>query len=138
MDYNDYLYSRPRLVNSESEDDNAEDEDSNDENNYRNDYPDDDEGSDNESIGEREMRRAMNNFDIDNELSSDEEQQNGFVYSIDSEAFSFEDDLDYCDVNRYGEAYARYKKRVIKELADSEDSEDEEGEQQRDDSYHSD
>lgn len=35
------------------------------------------------------------------------------MYSIDSEAIGFEDDLDYCDVNRYGEAYARYKKRIL-------------------------
>ena len=116
MDYNDYLYSRPRLVNSDSENDDAnEDEDSNDENNWRNDYPDD-EMSENESIGERHMRKAMNDFEIGNDLSSDEEDHNGFVYSVDSEAISFEDDLDYCDVNRYGEAYARYKKRAIREL----------------------
>jgi hypothetical protein len=40
--------------------------------------------------------------------------RNGFAYSIDSEAIGFEDDLDYCDVARYGEAYARYKRRVLK------------------------
>lgn len=109
-------------MNSDSEDEDAkEDEDSNDEDNWRNDYPDEDEMSDNESIGEREMRRAVNNFDIDNDLSSDEGDQNGFVYSVDSEAINFEDDLDYCDVNRYGEAYARYKKRVLRELNDESD-----------------
>lgn len=120
-------------MNSDSEEDSnlQEDEDSNDENNCRNDYPDEDEMSDNESIGEREMRKAMNNFEIGNDLSSDDEQQqNGFVYSIDSEAISFEDDLDYCDVNRYGEAYARYKKRVVRELEgrsdDDSDADDEE------------
>lgn len=60
--------------------------------------------------------------DGDRELSSDDEiyddetrgHNNGFVYSIDSEAIGFEDDLDYCDVNRYGEAYARYKQRILK------------------------
>lgn len=142
LEYNDYLYSRPRLTNSDSEDDNHEDEDSNEENNWRNDYPDEDEMSGNESIGEREMRKAINNFDLGNELSSDDENQNGFVYSIDSEAISFEDDLDYCDVNRYGEAYARYKKRVLRELAEDEvvssDSNDDEDHHSGEESFHSD
>jgi hypothetical protein len=46
----------------------------------------------------------------------DESDRNGFVYSIDAEAIGFEDDLDYCDVARYGEAYARYKRRVTKHV----------------------
>lgn len=133
-------------MNSDSDDDNAEDdEDSNDENNWRNEYPDEDPMSDNESIGERDMLAAMNNCEIGNDLSSEEEDQNGFVYSIDSEAINFEDDLDYCDVNRYGEAYARYKKRVLRELedgtVDSGDDDDDEDEQINDsgeDSFHSD
>lgn len=53
--------------------------------------------------------------------------RNGFAYSIDSEAIGFEDDLDYCATNRYGEHYARYRARVVKELngeeIDSDDSE---------------
>lgn len=122
------------MVNSDTEDDEAEDEDSNDEANWRNDYPDEEQMSDNESIGERDMRQAMSNFDIGNDLSSDEEQQNGFVYSIDSEAINFEDDLDYCDVNRYGEAYARYKKRVVRELeGGSDDSEDDDSDDDNND-----
>lgn len=113
------------MTNSESDDEVAiDDEDSNDENNWRNDYPDEDDMSGNESIGEREMLKAMNNFEIGNDLSSDEEDQNGFVYSVDSEAICFEDDVDYCDVNRYGEAYARYKKRVLKELEGGSDHSD--------------
>lgn len=134
---------RPPLVNSDAEDDDdqEEDEDSNDENNWRNDYPEDEEMSDNESVGERDMIRAMNNCDIGQELSSDEEDHNGFVYSVDSEAISFEDDLDYCDVNRYGEAYARYKKRVVRELKDEDSASDSDDDQEtlsRSDSYHSD
>lgn len=137
LDYNDYLYSRPYLVNSDSEDDEAiEDEDSNDENNWKNDYPEDD-MSDNESIGERQMIRAMNTFGLGNDLSSDEEDHNGFVYSVDSEAISFEDDLDYCDVNRYGEAYARYKKRVLRELEDKSGDESDDHEQSSQDDSHS-
>lgn len=135
LEYNDYLYSRPRLMDSDSEEElDLGDDDSNDENNFRNDYPDEDQMSDNESIGERDMRRAMNNFDIGLDLSSDEENENGFVYSVDSEGISFEDDLDYCDVNRYGEAYARYKKRALQELEEEvDDSEDDEQE-----TFHSD
>ena len=141
LEYNDYLYSRPRLTNSDSESDDHEDEDSNDENNWRNDYPDEDEMSDN-SIGEREMRRAMNDIEIGNELSSDDDQ-NVFVHSIDSEAISFEDDLDYCDVNRYGEAYARYKKRALRDLKEesddgTDDDDDENHEESEENSIHSD
>lgn len=118
LDYNDALFSQARLANndSDSEDD---DDDSNDENNWRNDYPDEDEMSDEESVGERQMRRAMVNLDFGNDLSSDEQdEENGFVYSIDAEGFNFEDDLEYGDTNRHGEAYARYRRRVVKEMAD--------------------
>jgi hypothetical protein len=111
------LYSRTRLVNNSDESENDEDEDSNDENNWKNDYPDEDEMYDDESVGEGEMRRAMDDLDFGHELSSDDENDNnGFVYSIDAEGIGFEDDLDYGDVNRYGEAYARYKRKVVKEL----------------------
>lgn len=58
-------------------------------------------------------------FSVEDVLSSDGDSSDhrmGFVYSVDAEGIGFEDDLDYCDVNRYGEAYARYKKRVIKPL----------------------
>uniref|UniRef100_A0A336KAA7 Probable RNA polymerase II nuclear localization protein SLC7A6OS n=1 Tax=Culicoides sonorensis TaxID=179676 RepID=A0A336KAA7_CULSO len=110
---------------TEDRDYDIESEDSNDENYWRNDYPDEDENceDDNSSVGESDMRRALDDFDIDGEreLSSDEEVYDdigrgheGFIYSIDSEAIGFEDDLDYCDVNRYGEAYARYRRRVLK------------------------
>lgn len=132
------------MNDSDSEDEKAvEDEDSNDEGNYRNDYPDEDDSD--HSIGEREMRRAMKSFDIDHDLSSDESDYNGFVYSVDADAFSFEDDLDYCDVDRYGEAYARYKKRVVRELeggeSDDSDESDKNNRQQDgspDGSFHSD
>lgn len=108
------MYSQPRLVNSDSEEEeDVEDEDSNDENNWRNDYPEDEELSDNESIGERQMRRAMNNFKIENELSSDYEEDN-VGYTPESYTFDYEDDAD-----RYGEAYADFKKRVLRDSADS-------------------
>lgn len=106
-----------------------EDDDSNDENNWKNDYPDD------MSDDEREMRRAMQDCKVGEDLSSDDE--NGFVYSIDSEAIGFEDDADYCNVNRYGEAYARYRKRILKDLNDQSDEESN-SECSQDDSFHSD
>lgn len=79
-------------------------------------------------------------LDDERQLSSDDDQtayKNGFVYSIDSESIGFEDDIDYCDVNRYGEAYARYKARITKKKAvDSED--DDEYDQELSDNYQSD
>lgn len=51
---------------SDSEDNDSEDEDSNDENNWRNDYPDEDDY--NESVGEDDMREAMEDFDIGKNL----------------------------------------------------------------------
>lgn len=109
-----------------------DDSDENDENNWRNDYPDEEEISESGSIDERHMRRAMENFDIENELSSDDEyDENGFVYSVDSEGINFEDDLDYCNVNRYGEAYARYRRRNLRALKEDEEN-------YSDDSFHSD
>lgn len=78
---------------------------------------------DEESVGERQMRRAMGDMNFGNELSSDEGEENGFVYSIDAEGFNFEDDLDYGDVDRHGEAYARYRRRVVKEMAEYYDAE---------------
>ena len=142
LEYNDYLYSRPRLMNdSESDNDNLEDEDSNDENNWRNDYPDEDD--DNESVGERQMRNAVENFDIDNDLSSDEENtanRTGFVNSVDSQAIGFEDDLDYSNSNHHGESYAKYRKRIEKEMNEESDydSDDDESENSDNGSYYSD
>lgn len=47
---------------SDSEENASDEDDSNDENNWRNDYPDEDEF--NESIGEDDMRKAIEDFDI--------------------------------------------------------------------------
>ena len=140
MEYNDYLYSRPRLMNDSDSDDNMEDEDSNDENNWRNDYPDEDD--DNTSVGECQMRNAIANFDIDNDLSSDEENAtncNRFINSVDSQEIGFEDDLDYSNSNRHGESYARYRKRIEKEMnEEGNDDSDDESEDSNNDSYYSD
>ncbi|XP_070496638.1 probable RNA polymerase II nuclear localization protein SLC7A6OS [Chironomus tepperi] len=131
LEYNDYLYSCPRLTNEI--DDNLHDdydEDSNDENNWRNDYPDEEDLSD-FSVDERAMRRAMQNFGIDNDLSTSDDDDDdeihetsndGFVYSINAEDNDFHDDYDY---NYTGTSYAKYRKRMLKELqSDYENSSD--------------
>ncbi|XP_055905513.1 probable RNA polymerase II nuclear localization protein SLC7A6OS [Eupeodes corollae] len=108
-------------------------EDSNEENYFRNDYPDEeDDDADNDSMGFRDMRRAIETIDFDaneNELSSDDEDyhqaRSGFVFSIDAGDEDFADDVDYRDVDRYGTAYARYKKRILRDMQ-AENSEDEE------------
>lgn len=126
LDYNDYLYSCPRLVNdSDDEDDGADSSDSNDENYYRNDYPDEDEFvySENESIDERMMRAAVKHFNIENDLSTDEDEEN-FVYSRNAGGVEFEDDLDFSDVGRYGRSYAIYKKKMLCEMEDNDFSSD--------------
>lgn len=113
--FDDLIYGTHRENGVNDTWDSEESEDSNDENNWRNDYPDTEEEEDDESVGAKDIRRAVEDIDLEgeHELSSDGEVGDGFVYSIDAEAIGFEDDIDYCDVNRYGEAYARYKKRVI-------------------------
>lgn len=123
-------------ANDEDDPESEDSEDSNVENYFKNDYPDTEE--DNSSIGETDMRHAINNMDLDGELdlSSDEEEnyRNGFIYSVDSEAIGFEDDIDYCDVNRYGEAYARYKAKIFKK----QNKENYEYDSDQDDDYDSD
>ena len=122
LEYNDYLYSCPQLVNvHDDESSDGEDSDENDEDNWRNDYPDEDILSDDESIDERDMRYAMDNLDFENDLSSDDED-NDFIYSLDSEDRSFEGDADFPNSRRC--PYERYKKRVMKEFSDDDDESD--------------
>lgn len=83
-------------------------EDSNAENNWRNDYPDEE---DMLSVNEDDMVQAMKNFDLEDDLLSSDDGEEGFVYSIDSEGAGFEEDIDQTDVHRYGERYARFKAR---------------------------
>lgn len=65
-----------------------------------------------ESVTEEDMLKAVNKIDLngENDLSSDDGEE-GFIYSIDSEASGFEEDIDPTDVRRYGEMYARFKAR---------------------------
>lgn len=93
-------------------------DDSNDENNWRNDYPDeddDDEEEDENTIDEDDIRKAVDCLSLnDGDLSSDDGEE-GFSYSIDSEAVGCEEDLDHSDGRRYGELYARFKAKQKKE-----------------------
>lgn len=51
--------------------------------------------------------------------SSDAEDHNEYhdpyVHTIDSEAASFVDDVDFFNVERQGSAYERYKRRILRE-----------------------
>jgi len=75
----------------------------------------------------------MQNFEIDNDLSSSDEDEfheannDGFVYSINTEDNDFDDDYDYAVADNYGgTSYAKYHKRMLKDLqSDSEKSSDE-------------
>ena len=111
MDYP--LYFDHRSLNNAPDTDDSED--SNDENNWRNDYPDEDDnayGEDDESIDEDDMRRAVEQIDIDGdrELSSEDEEN---YYDSDGK------ELNQSDVNRYGTGYAKYKARILKQLGKS-------------------
>lgn len=57
------------------------------------------------------MIYAMENVNIGDDLLSSDDGEEGFVYSIDSEAAGFEEAIDESDVHRYGERYARFKAR---------------------------
>lgn len=61
-----------------------------------------------ESIQDDDILKAVENLDLNDDLSSDDGEE-GFVYSIDSESAGFEEDIDESDVRRYGEMYARFK-----------------------------
>lgn len=64
--FNDDLYAGRYADNGYSDAEDTHSEDSNSESNWRNEYPDEDEDNDDddESIGEKDMRRAVNNLDI--------------------------------------------------------------------------
>lgn len=61
---NDDLYEGRYADTGYDDESDTHSEDSNSENHWRNEYPDEDEYGDDESIGESDMRRAVNNLDI--------------------------------------------------------------------------
>lgn len=153
--YDDPLYSSHRGLGDRSDSMGEESEDSNDENNWRNDYPDEDEDvfGDCQSVGDDDMRRAVEELDLegDRELSSDEEDTHGardddnggFAYPVnddgDDEEYRDADDagLNATDVERFGTSYARYKARVLKRLEKNSDSEEYDSEIGSDDDFKS-
>lgn len=72
--------------------------------------------------------------------SSDDDDYNTFqdpyVHTIDTEADTFVDDVDFFNVDRQGSAYERYKRRILREAEglDSESDTDEEFYEGEDDS----
>lgn len=98
-------------------DEDEDSEDSNAESNWRNDYPDSEHSDD--SIGEEDIRNALKNMNMDDELSTSDED---FVYGLDKD-----------DVERYGHKYAKYKARIKKEIEGHCDSDSEEEEDDYDD-----
>lgn len=119
---NDDLYTGRYGDNGYVDESDTHSDDSNSESHWRNDYPDEDDeygDDDNESIGEREMRRAVNNLDIGETICCYFEYFEGIMTRVltpldddlsdDDNIGSASDD----DVNRYGTAYAKYKKRVM-------------------------
>ncbi|XP_045458582.1 probable RNA polymerase II nuclear localization protein SLC7A6OS [Melitaea cinxia] len=80
-------------------------DDSNAENYFKNDYPD----SDPSSIDEDDMVEAVKNCNIEDDLSSDIDED--MIYDEPAEFFNE-------DVKRYGIAYAKYKARVLSEQPD--------------------
>ncbi|XP_062548857.1 probable RNA polymerase II nuclear localization protein SLC7A6OS [Armigeres subalbatus] len=133
------LYSSHRAFADRSDDSMDEDsEDSNDENNWRNDYPDEDEDefNDCQSIEDYDMRRAVEDLNLEPDLSSDDDDDD-LVYGAriggrrtmisptyddgddddDEEYRDAEDDgVNANDVKRFGVDYARFKARVMKQF----------------------
>lgn len=94
-------------------------DDSNQENYYGNEYPDSDEGD-----GERAMRHAVESMRLAAEESSDDEDyyegasskpSEAYVHTLEVDEPGFVGDVDFQDTaDRYGIAYAKYKKKILK------------------------
>lgn len=94
-------------------------DDSNEENHYGNEYPDSD-----ESANDQEIRRAMESMQLaqEGESSEDEDfyegtpgQSSDYVHTLEVDEPGFVGDVDFQDTaDRYGVAYAKYKKKILK------------------------
>lgn len=107
--YETHLVLGSYRENGNASDDDDDSEDSNAENNWRNDYPD----SEPSSIDEEDMIKAVENINIEDDLSSDVDEEK--IYDEPPDLFNE-------DVKRYGAAYAKYKARVLSEQPDLSDS----------------
>ncbi|XP_013098754.2 probable RNA polymerase II nuclear localization protein SLC7A6OS [Stomoxys calcitrans] len=150
--FDDLIYED--RYNNDDQDDEYDSDDSNQENYFGNEYPDEDEdkamNSDRDDDDEEEnddavhLARGLDKFvfgedDEEDELGSSSSDDDGnyynayrdpYVHSIDPEEDNFCEDVDSCDVDRYGMAYARYKARVLKKLKpklEDEEEEDDDG-----------
>ncbi|XP_060663561.1 probable RNA polymerase II nuclear localization protein SLC7A6OS isoform X1 [Drosophila nasuta] len=118
-------------------DEDCDSDDSNQENYYTNEYPDDDEanlGSDDE-LRHKMDKLMFDDDDEDDECESSEDEdyntfQDPYVHTIDTEADAFVDDVDFCNVDRQGSAYERFKRRILREAegldSNSDDDDDDE------------
>ncbi|XP_053607681.1 probable RNA polymerase II nuclear localization protein SLC7A6OS [Plodia interpunctella] len=97
----DLIFGSYREGYGQSSDEADDDDDSNDENNWRNDYPD----SEHSSINEEDMIKAMQNVDLEDDLSSDTGEDK--IYDHPN---PFNE-----DALRYGPAYAKYKAKFLSE-----------------------
>ncbi|KAH8381165.1 hypothetical protein KR200_006858 [Drosophila serrata] len=113
------------------QDEDYDSEDSNQENYYTNDYPDDEEaamGSDDDLC--RQMNKFMLDDDEDDPADSSEDEDyatyhDPYIHTVDTEADSFVDDVDFYNADRErGSAYERYKRRILRELQDQNDEND--------------
>ncbi|KAH8255589.1 hypothetical protein KR038_006839 [Drosophila bunnanda] len=113
------------------QDEDYDSEDSNQENYYTNDYPDDEEagmGSDDDLC--RQMNKFMLDDDENDPADSSEDEDyatyhDPYIHTVDTEADSFVDDVDFYNADRErGSAYERYKRRILRELEDQNDDED--------------
>lgn len=105
------------------EDSNEDSDDSNEENHYGNEYPDSD-----ESTGARAMRRAMEKMELEGDMigeesSDDEDFYEGptdrsaeeYCHTVEVDDPEFVGDVDFQNTaDRYGVAYAKYKKKILK------------------------
>lgn len=121
------LFSSHRPLGDRSDDSLEESEDSNDENNWRNDYPDEDEdeyNDDRQSIDEYDMREAVEDLELGEDLSSDDDDADvayrprtggirGLRFSTIGDDVVSDHWVSAKDVKLFGMAYARYKARVI-------------------------
>ncbi|KAH8410090.1 hypothetical protein KR009_005834 [Drosophila setifemur] len=113
------------------QDEDNDSEDSNQENYFTNDYPDDEEAD--VVCSDDELCQQMNKFMLDEDedevaSSSDNEDyatfHDPYVHTIDTEADSFVDDVDFYNVDRErGSAYERYKRRILREMEGQNDDE---------------
>lgn len=138
MEPYDLIFASYRDQQDKFVDSDGDSDDSNEENHFGNEYPDSDEGD-----GERAMRHAIDNMGLDGEESSDDEDyyegasskpSEAYVHTLEVDEPGFMGDVDFQDTaDRYGIAYARYKKKILKAFANAKEvpTDEEEDDEER-------